>query len=357
MADTTVSANNEVQQWEANFFREYIRDSRFKPYMGTGANNVITVNEKLQSMPGSSVTISLVQRLKNAGVTGNTVLEGNEESLDNYGHQINVTTRRNGVVVTLEEEQKTAIGIRNAGREMLKLWAMEDTRDLTIQAMGAISTADGANTAYASASEADKDTWLGNNLDRVLFGTALSNTSTTDHSASLANIDNTADQLDTGIGSLAKRMAKTADAHIRPIRTTGDEEWFVMFCNSLSFRDLKTDSVLTAANREAWARGRNNPLFTDGDLIYDGVIYREVPEIAVLSGVGAGAIDVAPNYLCGVQAVGIGYAKRWKSETQVRDYKFRHGVSIEANYGVEKLFYDNVQHGMVTVYTAGVADA
>ena len=359
MADTATHSNLTVQQWDDQFFAEYVRDNRFKRYMGTGANAVIQIKEDLTTKPGNSITFPMVTKLTNSAVTGNTRLAGNEEALGNYGHQVNVTFRRNGVLVTAEEEQKSPIGLRNAAREMLKLWAMEDTRDLVISALGAIATADGGNTAYASASESNKDSWLANNSDRVLFGAVTGNNAANDHSACLAEIDNTADKLDADIVSLAKRIAKTSSAPtITPIRTTEDEEWFVMFCNSLAFRDLKTDSTMLQANREAWTRGRDNPLFRDGDLIFDGVICREVPEISVISGVGASSIDVAPNYLCGQQAVGVAYAQRWKSSIKKEDdYGFEYGVGISSNYGCEKLHYNTKQNGVVTVYTAGVADS
>lgn len=365
MADTTVSSNLTVEQWDDMFFAEYVRDNRFKRYMGTGMNRPIIVKEELTTKPGNAITIPLVTRLTNSAVTGNQRLSGNEESLGNYGHKIDVTHRRNAVLVTAEEEQKSPISLRNAAREMLKLWAMEDTRDLVIRALGSVAIADGSNIAYASADETtQKDVWLANNSDRVLFGAAKSNNSANDHSASLANIDNTTDKLDPDMISLAKRMAKTASPRITPIRTSEDEEWYVMFCPSVSFRDLKTNSTMTQANREAWNRynggmnGGTNPLFRDGDLVWDGVIIREVPEIGVLSGVGGSSIDVAPNYLCGVGAVGVAYASRWKSALKKEDdYGFEYGVGIAANYGVEKLFFNTKQYGVVTVYSAGVADS
>ena len=226
MADTTTSANNTVQQWDDDFFVEYVRTNRFARYMGSNENSVIQMVEDLTKKAGDRIHVQLVGRLKGAGVSGNTALEGNEEALSNYAHAVNVTTRRNGVVVTDEEQQKSNIDFRNAARMQLMTWSMEQIRggastsqSGVIEALGAIGTADGENTLYASASEANKDTWLANNADRVLFGAAVSNNSSNDHSASLANIDNTNDQLSAAIVSLAKRRAKTADPHIRPIRT------------------------------------------------------------------------------------------------------------------------------------------
>lgn len=357
MADTAVSAANQVSQWENKFFVEYVRDNLFSPYMGTNENAVIQVLDKLTSNRGGDSTISLVTRLTGSGVTGNTKLEDAEEALDNYGHKIDVEYIRNGVLITDREQQRTQIELLNAARTVLMNWSLDDTRDKTILAMQSVATADGENIAYASASEANKDAWLANNTDRIIFGSALGNTTGTDHSASLANIDATADKMSADLVSLAKRVAKTADPHIRPTRVNGSEEWFVMFHNSFAFRDLKQDSVMQQANREAWSRGRNNPIFRDGDLLYDGVINREVPEIPTIGLVGTTSASVGSSFLCGAQAVGVEWATRWKTARETRDYGFRRGVAIGADYGIEKLIYNGSQHGMVTVYASDAGDA
>jgi N4-gp56 family major capsid protein len=356
MTLTTVSTANTVKQWDADFYREYIRTNRFARYQGTDANAVIQLKEQLTKKPGDAITISLVKALSGAGVTGNSLLEGNEEAISNYGQQVSIQAYRNAVAMTEWEEQKTALALRGAAKPLLKDWAMELNRSHVLTALGSFQqTAGGAITSYAGSSETVKDACLAANADRFLFGEAKSNNAANDHSAALANIDNTADKLTRGVVSLAKRMAKLADPIIRPIRVNDDEEWYVMFAGSLAFRDLKAD--LATVHADAMQRGKSNPLFTDGDLVWDGVIIREVPEIAVITGVGAAAIDVAPNYLCGAQAVAHVIGKRWASKTEERDYGFVNGVAIEGFMGTEKLFYNGKQHGVCTVYTAGVADA
>lgn len=356
MANTTVQTANRVEQWDSNFFSEYVRAQIFSKYMGTSQNSVIQVKEQLGKSPGDKITVSLVRALSGAGVTGSTTLEGNEESLLNYGHQLTVDALRNGVRVDKMEEQKTAIDLRNAGKMALKEWAMSKLRSAIIAAM--LSPNVDGKTAYASTAEATKDTWLTANADRVLAGALKSNTSSLDHSTSLANIDNTADKLTPGMISLAKRMARTAtNRAVRPVMVDSDGEWFVLFAQSLAFRDLKNNATMVAAHQYAMERGKNNPLWTDGDLIWDGVVIREIPEIPILTGVGAGAIDVAPNFLCGAQALGVAWAQRTKSIVETFDYGFQYGVAIEEIRGVEKLTFNNVQNGLVTMYTAGVADS
>ncbi|MBN3848153.1 DUF4043 family protein [Paraburkholderia sp. Ac-20342] len=364
MVDTVARQGLTPQQWDDQFFMEYVRDSRFKRYMGTDENSIIQLKDDLTRKPGDRVTFANVRKLKGDGVTGNQVLEGNEDELDSRSMSVEVNPLRNAVVVTDWDEQKSVIDLRDAGKTGLKLWAMEKMRDGTIAAFYSIN-----GMLYTTASEAQKDAWLADNNDRVLFGAALSNNSGNDHSASLANLDNTADKLSCDIVSLAKRRAQLASPAIKPIRLSEDEEWFVMFANSLSFRDLGKDPAMVEANRTARPRESgalaNNPLFTGGSLQWDGVIIREIPEIPFLPGVGAAGIQCGANFLCGAQAVGIAWAQRTKSTTNVRDYGFRTGVGVQEIRGIEKLLFgrgpddtDNlVQHGLVTVYTAAVADA
>lgn len=356
MANTSVHSTNVAQVWDAKFFEEYVRANQFAPYMGKSVNNVIQVRENLTKKRGDTINVSLVKQLTGSGVTGATTLKGNEEPLSNYGHGIEIDVLRNGVIVNELEEQKTEIAIRDAARTMLKFWSMDKLRDDIIQAMQS-PVVDGV-TAYASATEVQKDAWLAANSDRVLFGAATSNNASNDHSAALTQCDTTADTLDTGMVSLAKRLAKGAtNGGIRPIKVDGGGEWYVMFCSLPAFRDLKQDSTMTQANREAWMRGKNNPLFTDGDLMWDGVIIKEIPEIPGLGAVGDGGTDlVTSSFLCGAQAIGIGWAQRTVSRTEIDDYGFEHGVAIQEMRGVEKLTFNNVQHGMVTVYSAYTAD-
>lgn len=356
MALTTARTGLTPQQWDDKFFMEYVRENRFKRYMGTDENSIIQLKEDLTKKKGDKVTFAAVNKLTGAGVTGNTTLEGNEEELDTRSMAVTVAPLRHAVAVTNWDEQKSTIELRDTAKMALKMWSMEKMKTAIITALGSIN-----GVAYADASEAQKDAWLVDNSDRVLFGATKSNASSNDHSTSLANIDNTSDKLSPAIISLAKRIAQSASPAIRPIRLSEDEEWFVMFCGPQAFRDLSNDTTMTQANRDARTRGMDNPLFTGGSLIWDGVIIREIPEIAAVSN---GTIDCNPNYLVGAQALGIAWAQRTKTTTQVTDYGFRNGVGVQEMRGIEKLLFgsgagdtdDLKQHGVVTVWTAGVAD-
>lgn len=357
MPNTTVASANNVQQWQERFFTEYVRDNQFEAYMGTSENSPIQISEDLSKKPGDQITISLVTRLTNTGVTGDNTLEGNEEALGNYGHKITVDQLRNAVAVGEMEQQKTHIELLEAAKTVLKNWAMDKMRDEIIAAL--LSPNVDGSTAYASTAEADKDTWVTAQYaaGRVLFGAAKSNYSAADHSASLLNIDSTNDILQPAIVSLAKRIAKTADRHMRPVKVNGGGEWYVLFAPSYAFRDFKTHATTVAVSEYAADRGKSNPLFQDGDLLWDGVIIHEVPEIATLANVGnGGTTDVAPCFLLGAQAVGVAWAAKTKAIFDDRDYGNIKGRGVKEIRGVDKLTYNSIQNGVLTLYASGVAD-
>jgi N4-gp56 family major capsid protein len=201
------------------------------------------------------------------------------------------------------------------------------------------------------------------NSDRVLFGAAKGNYSG-DHSVDLAKLDATNDKFTKTNLSLARRMLKQASPTIRPIMLDDGTEWYVAFAPSNAFRDLKADLASTFASAEV--RGKGNPLFSDGDLIWDGVIVREIPEMTVEADVGdSGTVDVGHVKICGAQALSCAWAMRPTSRTEGRDYGALNGVAIAECRGIGKMQFgkgttdleDLVDHGVFTFYVAAQPDA
>lgn len=366
MAEVTLASASEKQKWISKYFAEYVRESGFSGYMGRSANSIIIAKHELQSEAGKTINIPLITRLTGDGVTGSGILDGNEEDLGNYNCAISVDWRRNGVRVPKSTSYKTEIDLLNAARDNLKQWESEKLRDDIITAMLSLVTTGDTVVDLADSSSTNRDNFLAGNEDRVLFGKLISNYSAT-WATAIGNIDTTDDKCTAAAMSLMKRIAKLADPHIRPFKSKVGQEYFVAFHGSRTFRDLKADSTITQANREARPRDvASNPLFQDGDLIYDGVIHREVPEIDTvastgtynLDGVGASSADVRPVFMCGQQAVGIAWGQEPTPRTDnQKDYQFRPGVAIEELLGVKKMAFNGKQHGMVTGYFAAAADS
>jgi len=363
MAQTYAVAGLTPQLWDDQFFRDYVRMSRFKRYMGTDEASIFQLKEDLTKKRGDTVTFALVNELVGAGVTGNTTLKGNEERLDSRSHPITVDVLRHAVAVDDWDEQKSVIDLRMAARTQLREWAQKTLRDDCLKALGQI---DGVN--YLAATQTQKDTWAGNNSDRILFGLTTSNY-TSDFSQAVGSISS-GEQLTPNVLSLMKRMAQSANPKVKPVYVKEmDQEWYVAFVGPSAWRDLTEDNpttnVLTLANRDARLRGVDNPLFTGDSLVWDGIIIREIPEIAGLTDSGSGGARVEPVYLCGAQAVGLAWAQRTKSTTDTDDYGFLHGVGVQEIRRVEKLRFGTAKgadtttpkdHGIVTAFVAAAAD-
>jgi len=364
MSETIISDANRVKQFDANVHKEYVRSNRFKRYMGSSVNSIIMVKEELTGKKGESINITLVGALPMTGGPndGSTQLVGNEKALPNDGHTIKTRLVRDATVVNCVEEQASPIDIRKQGKVALKDLQMRYLRDDVIEAF---NTKQGVR--YGVATEAQKDSWVTANADRVLFGAANGNLVSGDHSASLANIDGTADKLNGPIIEMAKRKAQTATTAngdgIRPYKYGEDQESYVMFVNSYAFRDFRNWLESTGNLKDAMERGKANPLFSGPETYeWDGVIVRKIPEISNISGVGTAGIDVAPGFLCGTQALAAVWSKRTKTVIKNEtDYGYQYGVGFMEQREVDKVLYGqgatSVDWGMVTVYTSAVPDA
>lgn len=364
MADSRVSSGLTVEQWDEKFFVEYLTENRYAGEMGTNENSIIQVKENLSKKPGDRINYALVNRLMQDAVTGRGTMENNEEDMSSRSFELAVDKRRNAVRFAEIDEQFSAISLRDAAKHVLKEWSLKDTEKLLTKALGSINGVDLAN-----ATEAQKDAWLVDNADRVYDPSA---TNGTDHSAIWDALDTTNDRLTAADISAMKYMAMvTASPKIRPIRSEANgRHYYIFYADPRSFRDLKQESSspIIQAEREVRLEMENNRLFKGGDLLWDGVIIKEVPDIydqyaTLLTNEGAsGTAEVAVNFLCGAQALGAAYARRWTSKTQEFDYKDKHGVEISAIYGIGKMQFgsgtadrdDLKDHGVVTGYFATV---
>ena len=359
MADTTAATGLVVQQWEDKFFTQYIQEGGFKALMGTAENSVIQVKEDLTKKQGDSITIALVNRLTNQATTGSSVLEGNEEDMASRSMRIYVDKRRNAVRVSEMNEQKSAISLRTAARATLLDWAMEDTRDLIITALGSLN-----GTAFASRTAAIGDAWLVDNADRVQFGAAAAGY--TDLSSDLALLDTTSDLFNATALDAMILKAKTASPKIRPMRDPGNgKRYYVVFAHPNAFKNLR-DSLDTEVLASTVVQMEASKLFEGGDIFWNGAIVKEVDNLPIYANLGDSATtEVTPVYLCGAQALAVAYAKRWKTDTEDFDYGDKHGVVVESIYGVRKILFgtgtgdtdDLRDHGVVTGFFATTGTA
>jgi hypothetical protein len=390
---TTNHVNNEVIKFRRQVISDFLRRSRFDPFMGDSSTNVIVRIADLES-DGKQVNIPLVNQLQGDGVGAGT-LRGNEEMLDSYGFPIWADWARNAVANNRASNKESSFNVRSTARDLLRGWSRRIVRDDLTDALLSIPTsaiqAGRLGTPgnrvnglkWSAATALNKDAWMQANFDRVQFGTAAALITNT-FAANALLLDTTADLMTAAVGSLAKQKAKQSGVSssnpgvyngrpkISPWEIEElDEEMYVCFLGDGAFRSLQADPVMYQANRDAREREanpvNNNPIFTGGALKYDGILYKNIPEITqrlLLTGVGTAGANVEPFFLCGQAAMAYAMGQMPRpTQLEDGDYDFVSGMGIEAQYGVGKIakapltatgatIGDLVDWGMVTGFVA-----
>jgi hypothetical protein len=397
MALTANHVNNEIIKFRRTAAVDFLRRSRFDPFMGPDSTSVIVRMNDLAA-DGKEINIPLVTQLTGAGV-GAGLLRGNEEQLDSYGFPVWADWARNAVANNRAVNKESSFSVRSTARSLLGGWARRIVRDDIVDSLLSIPTAavqagrltatNGGNRVngvrWSAATAGQKNAWTVANTDRVLFGSVVANFNAT-FATAIGNVDSVNDKMTAAVGSLMKNIAQQTGVSasnpgvynglpkITPFQMKStDQEWYIVFLGSRAMRDLKADPVMFQANRDAREREgsdptKNNPIFTGGGLIFDGVIYLEIPEITqrlLLTG-GAAGITVEPVFLCGQGALAYAMGQMPRPTTlEDGDYDFITGMGIEAQYGIGKVAKASINDvsntlvdwGMVTGFVSGVANA
>jgi hypothetical protein len=357
MAVTTVQSNNKLVVFRKEITREYIRQNLYSPYIGSEMTAIIRIINDLKK-GGEQINIPLIARLKNNPVATGTLV-GNEENIDNYGDRCWIDWGRNAIRIPRSEEQKSSIDLFGQARPLLEDWGKELQRDEITDAYFAVPLASTAPAGLGSAggqrvngalfdqaTAAQRNTWISDNQDRVLVGGAVGNFNAT-WATAMANITS-AMTLSAASAMKMKRLAKKANPRIRPYKLRNGREYFVVFVGSNCFRDLQNDTTIITANTQARPREGDgmdsNPLFQDGDLIYSGLIFREIPEIDIrlpttyATAGASGTTPIAPVFLCGQSSMAWCWG-RMPIPTFLRedDYQFFRGVGIMMAYGMKRI--------------------
>jgi RNA recognition motif-containing protein len=113
-AETTVPEELVKKAWAKQTWTTAMKDLFFGKFMGEGVNNIIQVLNDLEKESGDRITQSLVLKLKGDGVTGDDILEGNEEKMEYRSFDFTINQLRNAVRLKGKfEEKKSKENMRN----------------------------------------------------------------------------------------------------------------------------------------------------------------------------------------------------------------------------------------------------
>ncbi len=368
---TTIDLNSElaVKRWSRDAYREYVRQSGFKNFMGKNQNSVIHLRSQAKNEAGEAINIPLLAKIKGEPKRGSQPIEGNEKGMSNYNFRVGIDWVGEGVAVSNSDQFRTVVDLLESGRSGLVNFMAETTRNDIIDALNSkngIRDVTGVS-GYLPAAAAIRNAWMAANTDRILFGGSTDNLVST-FGTSVGKVDT---PLTKAVVQNARMLARTAKRIIRPAvveerngmsgKGGNIVECFVMFVGAKTFRNLKQDPEIREDLRYAMDRGKANPIFRPDDLMIDNVIIREIPEITercILPGQGTAAKDVEPYFLCGAQAVAYAIGREATFKTDARDYGHINGVAVRELRGIEKTVFtgplddatSQIDHGMLTGY-------
>ena len=327
-AETTVPNELKRQAWAKDTWTAAEKDLFWKKFMGKGPNNIIQVYDNLKKEPGDRIRQSLVLKLKGDGVTGDNVLEGNEEKLDYRYFDFTIDQIRNAVRLKGKfEEKTTGEKMRTQAKDALAIWLREKIDNMFFTALTASPT-----------------------KNRVIYGgTGIT---------AEANITSTA-IMTTDLLGQAKRAAQMAYPKIRPIRIQGGS-YYVAVLDPFQIRDLRNDEKWINAQQYANLRGLKNPIFTGAMGLYNGVVVHE-SESVPRTETGSSSAMVGHALLLGAQAgvMANGIDLDWHEKKF--DYENQWGVAISRTFGIAQSIFKidgstNEDFGVINILTSSAGD-
>lgn len=301
-------------------------------FMGTTDQSMIQELEDLKKQKGNTVTFGLGMKLSGSGITGDSELEGNEESLTDYDESLVIDQLRHAVRLKGSmDEKKNAYNMRTRAKNALADWWAERIDQEILDKLCGKTTSTFSNTPTEAA--ATRSVWAGGQSSTASVTSSM--------------------KMDTKVLDAAKQMAKLASPKIKPLRVDGKPK-YVAFLHPYDITNLKQDPVFAQACRDAHVRGEKNPVFSGALVDWDGIIIHE-HEYVYRTNDGSGSAYIARNILCGQQA-GVfawGAPKKWVEKSF--DYGNSWGISCGAIFGTIKPIFNSLDYGVVTMFTASAA--
>mgnify|MGYP000473345473 CR=1 FL=1 len=333
-------------------------------FMGEGQNNVVNVNRDLKKNKGDIQTFGLVARLTGNGVTGDSELEGNEESMASYSEQVAIDQIRNAVRLTGKlDAQKTVYDQIKSGRENLRVWMKEFIARQIFLKLGGVTNTTlvdtngvvvGGRATWSNTPDyipdADEAAGVGNRY-------ICAETTGTDALAA-------ADIMTLDLVTNAATKAALANPKIQKIER-GGESFYVMYLHPLCARDIRKSSDWKTAQQYARERGEKNPIFRGALGYWSNVLLLENEFVPWLNTAVAGnsfrgaavgtdcAVNCARNLLVGQSAVLMAEASNPDAlVVETFDYKNKDGVAANWIGGIQKAMFNSLEYGVIAVDAA-----
>ena len=319
----------QVSRWAKELQSEVSKGVYFSKFMGEGPGNAIHVKQ-MEDGKGKDVTFGLVSQLSGSAITGDSSLEGNEQSLSTYSNTVSTNQKRLAVRDTGKfANSKVLYDFRSTALDLLKTQYAEL---IDADIFSALTKTSGTHAYY----QADASTPV---------------YASSDPKSSLADGDDIK-LADVSAMKTIAQIGGSANYRMRPIRVDG-QDYYVLVLHPEVAYDLKQESEWQQAQREAQNRGDSNPLFTGALGVWDGVVIHAHEGISIGSNAGSGSnVEFARNLFMGAQAACFAESSDMMWVEKTFDYGNQLGISASKIYGVDISDYNSKDYGVIQYLTS-----
>jgi N4-gp56 family major capsid protein len=336
-------------------------------------NAFIHIVDEMSKTNGETVRVGFCPKMGTfSGVTGDNELEGHEKQLSYYYDTFSIDQWRNAVRLKGRlDEQKSAYNLRTNAKNMLGINSREFierqfflklagvTNPTLYDVNGVLITGvmedgtypcDWSNTPVyiPNADEAAGDG------KRYLCADASGTDSI-----------ETTDIITPDLVSRCKIKARNASPKIEAVQYKG-KEYFLLLVHDYQMYDLKKNAIMAQALRDAWWRGEDNPLFSNADLVWDGVIIHSHEYVPVLDISKAGysfrgsatgnqaQADLFRALFLGKQAAVWVRCPNSNPQWEERDFDYGNKWAISCGImgGIDKLMFNSLERGVICLDTS-----
>ena len=314
----------QVSRWAKELQSEISKGVYFSKFMGEGPGNAIHVKQ-MEEGKGKDVTFGFVSQLTGSAITGDSSLEGNEQSLSTYSNTVSTNQKR--------------LAVRDTGK-FTNSKVLYDFRSTSLDLL---------KTQYAELIDADIFSALSPTSGTHAYYRADASASVYASSDPKAALDD-GDDITLADISAMKTLAQiggAANYRMRPIRVDGDDYYVLVVHPEVAY-DLFELDEFQQIQREAQVRGDSNPLFKGALGIYNGVVIHAHEGVHIGSNAGSGGnIEFARNLFMGAQAACFAESSDMFWVEKTFDYGNQLGISASKIYGVDISDYNNKDVGVI----------
>lgn len=317
----------QVSRWAKELQSEVSKGVYFSKFMGEGPGNAIHVKQ-MEEGKGKDVTFGLVSQLSGSAITGDSSLEGNEQSLSTFSNTVSTNQKRLAVRDTGKfANSKVLYDFRSTSLDLLKTQYSEL---IDADIFSALSATSGTHAYY----RADATT--------SVYGTSdPKGDLATNDSITLADIS--------AMKTLAQ-IGGSANYRMRPIRVDGNDYYVLVLHPEVAY-DLFELEAFQKIQREAQQRGDSNPLFKGALGIYNGVVIHAHEGVNTFDNGGGAAVKGARNLFMGAQAACFAESSDMMWVEKTFDYGNQLGISAAKIYGVDISDYNSKDYGVIQYVT------